>query len=113
MKTARQIAVGFIVVLLCAALPIGVSFCVRQLQVYGYDAAYRQIEIGDRKESVVQHLGKPHNDKKAMNGNSGELWIERYLLYRVGTKGRGGVTWTIGIDAQGKVVTRHRDDNGC
>ena len=106
-----RLAIGLATAVGTFAMPFGCWIGFRQLSIYSYDRDFRRVEIGDTADVVIRTVGEPHQDVE--NGKSSRNLIQRFLVYRSGIKPDSGVTWSIGLDSQSKVVTKHRSKNGC
>jgi hypothetical protein len=100
-----------------AFVPLGVSALMAacwawsiEIQVAAYDDAYRRVAVGRAADEAVVLLGAPH----AVDIPQSQLFrIVRFYKYRIDRPLRAPVRWTLGIDANGAVVSKHRDANGC
>ena len=108
----NRLAVRIFALFLGFTVLFAAAWGVQTLKVYSFDAGYSRIAIGDSGHEVSRVLGPPHEDHMA-RPHSQRYGISRFMVYRVGKKLAGGVTWAIGLNAQGNVVSKHRDDDGC
>jgi hypothetical protein len=112
MMLLKRLTVGVVAVFLGFTVVLAAAWGVRQFKIYSLDTGFARVAIGDADRDVKRKLGPPHEDHVAKS-HSQRYGICRFVVYRVGKKLAGGVTWSIGLDAQGNVVSKHRDDDGC
>jgi hypothetical protein len=79
---------------------------------HSLDPGYRRLELGQRAEDVEASMGTPHEVHRLETPLHG---IQRFYYYRVHQWGSPlkRASWSIGIDAAGQVVSRHRGNGGC
>jgi hypothetical protein len=82
-------------------------------RVAPYDAGYRQLEMGMPTNDVERLMGQPNDVAIATKDSSRAFGIDTFYVYRVERRYRHPVKWHIGIDANGRIVSLHRDDDGC
>lgn len=132
-------SIASVVLLGCFVLAI---LTITSWRVASYDEGYDSVNIGGHVDDVEILLGPPHDVDFPLNpvpvlvdakhplgwgfcppGQNVEQLIEqgklsadytdRVYVYRLERTWRPSVRWTIGLSPSGKVVRKHRDDNGC
>ena len=95
----------------CGVLACGAYFVHLDAKIRWYDKRFPMIQFGQTEGEMVKVLGIPTESVEAPP-YSRKYGISRFSVYRVKRIGPP-VRWSIGLNGEGKVVSKHRDDNGC
>ena len=114
MKLLRRIAIGVCVTVTLAILAVTCYSRSIEARITSNDAAFAQIQFGQRIEDVVASLGRPDELSRPLwwrgRPKHGIHW---FAVYRVDRRLSPPVIWTIGLDDAGRVVSKHREASGC
>lgn len=119
MTRVRKSLIAIALLFACTAFVASAWVLSINWKVSSYDSYFRQRETLGHISNVLWDLGPPYSQDKldalppATKADESPFGISRFYVYQVDRLFSPPLRWTIGVDADGMVVSRHRDANGC